>query len=165
MKNYNNIIKNSTNIEEVKKAVTDFNNDIADNVDCKLDENKLKLALDFINKQYEKTFANAFCSLLDTDRKTAYLDLIANPSFKKFVCKIAENGTITIEEKKAVFKFATLEKQYQLNHSIENDNDGKPILNKKVSVFGAKRFYGLCESFIRNILINNITIDEKKDVN
>lgn len=165
MKNYNEIIKNSTNIEEVKKAVTDFNNDLADNVDCKLDENKLKLALDFINKQYEKAFSNAFCSLLDTDRKTAYLDLIANPSFKKFVCKIAENGTITIEEKKAVFKFATLEKQYQLNHSIENDNDGKPILNKKVSVFGAKRFYGLCESFIRNMLISNITVDEEKVVN
>lgn len=164
MKNYNEIIKNSTNIEEVKKAVADFNNDIADNVESKLDESILKKAIDTINKQYEKAFANAFCVLLDTDRKTAYLDLIANPSFKKVVYKVSENGAITIEDKKAVFKFATLEKQYQTLHSIENDKDGKPILNKKVSVFGAMRFYGLCESFIRNMLISNFTVDNEKAV-
>ena len=104
MKNYNEIIKNLEKWEEVKTEISNYNNDINDNVDCILDETTVKNAVEKVNNLYETLFTNAFIGLLENDRKTAFIDLIKNPSFTRVNYKKNENGTFTVDEtKKATF--------------------------------------------------------------
>lgn len=162
MKNYNEIIKNAANFEEMEVIINNINDDILNNVEITFAENTIKNTLDIINADFEKNFFFGVVATLETNRKATFENLIKNPSFNKAVFSINENGTIKFEKKTAIFKFANFEKFYQIYKSEENDKNGKPIANKSVTVFGALRFYGLCDAFIRNMFIGNIASGDTK---
>lgn len=164
MKNYNEIIKKSANYEEMEVIVNNINDDIVNNVECAFSENTLQNALNAINVDFEKAFFANVVVTLESDRKATFENLIKNPTFEKAVFSINENGTIKLEKKTALFKFSNLEKFYQVSKSTEKDKNGKPIANKSVTVFGALRFYGLCDAFIRNMFIGNVASGELKMV-
>lgn len=164
MKNYNEILAKVENFDEMEVIIGQINDDIVNNAEYSFTEKAVKNAVDGINADFEKQFLTNVIGKLDADRKTAFESLVKCPSFPKAVYSYNENGTIKLEKKTAVFKFANLEKKYQLDKSTETNKDGKPIANKAVTVFGALRFYGLCECFIRNIFIGNTTVDSEKTV-
>lgn len=159
--NYNEKITNAENLETLEAVLENLNNDIQDNVEIIFDMAKLDKAVKTINEEYKNNFSKLFAFNLDKDRKTTFENLVKNPNFDKVVIT-DENGTISIEVKKTLFRFSDLENYYQLLHSTETDKKGKPIKNKSVSVFGALRFYGLCDCFIRNLFTNNLVIDNDK---
>ena len=160
MKNYNETLKKIENIEELKTLVTNVNDDIADNIEHIFDISILYKVIENINKTNEIIFSKSFVNILLNDRVSAFNDLVKNPSFTVYSLIINDNNTIEIKESKRLFKFSNLEKCYQTTKSTETDKNGKPILNKSVTIFGALRFYGLCATFIRNCLKSNFTIDE-----
>lgn len=168
MTNYNEILTTATKngtltLDTIKNIVSNYNSNITDNVDCILNETTFKKALETVNNYYKMVFINGFISALENDRATAFKSLIATPSYKKVVYKLNDNGTYTIDENKTtVFKFADIEKSFQLAKSTETDKNGNKIANKSVTVFGALRFYGLTNAFIRNMFIGNITVDGEK---
>ena len=73
MKNYNELLKNTSNIEEVKNIVDDINADIKDNnKDFEFNFAILTDTVKKINKENEGIYTSDFCFLMDTSRKTAY---------------------------------------------------------------------------------------------
>ena len=161
MKNYNEKITKAENLESLQTVVKAINADILDNVAVSFDMAKLEKAVKDINDTFKKDFAKLFAYQVDKDRKTAFENLLKNPTFTRVTIEENINGTINLDAtKKSLFKFADLENAYQLYKSTETDKNGKPIANKAVTVFGALRFYGLCDCFIRNLFATNITIDE-----
>ena len=163
MKNYNTIIKTNTTLEEIKKTVENFNNDLSDNVLCTLEKASIEKALEPINKKLETEFTDKFLITMMTDRKKAFTDLLETPCYTKIVVIENQNKTFKIDDTKTVlFKFSTLEKAYQLSKSKETDKNGKAIPNKSVTIFDALRFYGLMATFIRNLQKSNFEIDEKE---
>lgn len=166
MKNYTEIIKNTTNLETLKNIVADLNNDKLDNTEIIFDMSALEKSVTLINEEYKNSFSSDFCIGIETDRKATFEKLLKNPNYTKVVIVENENGTISLDDsKKSLFKFTDLEKYYQLMKSTETDKNGKPMKNKEVTVFGALRFYGLCDSFIRNLFTNNLIIDDNKVYN
>lgn len=163
MKNYNAEISKSTNWEDVKKVIDSYNNDINDNIECVLDDVSVKKAIAKLNKSYENAFNVATIANIKADRKTAFENLIKNPTFKKIVYKFNDNRTIDTEEKTAIFTFASLENAMHEDGQPLDEN-GNIIKDKSQTVFVARRFYGLCDAFIRNMLIANTTIDNEKIV-
>ena len=161
--NYNEKISAIKNLDELKNLVSELNQKRLDNVKVTFDVKELDKKVMAINKDYETLFTSQFLSLLDNDFKTAYADLVKTPNFDRVILTEEKNGSLKIEVKKALFKFSTLENAYQLKHSKEKSvKNGQPIRNKSVTVFGALRFYGLVSAFVRNLLIENITIDNTK---
>lgn len=161
--NYNEKISAIKNLDELKNLVSELNQNRLDNVQTVYDFSELEKVVEKINTDYENLFVAQFLSLLDTDSKTAFADLLKTPNFDRVILTQEQNGNFKIDVKKALFKFSKLENAYQLKHSVEKSaKNGQPIRNKSVSVFGALRFYGLCDCFIRNLLCENLTIDNTK---
>ncbi len=164
MTNYNEKMVNAKNFEEVEAIVKEYNEKMLDNVECRLDEFAVKKAVEKINLNYEKSFTNSFLLAYETDRKVAFEKLLKNPCFNKITFKINDNATFKVEKKTSIFKFATLEKAYQLSKTTETDKNNKKILNKSVTIFGALRFYGVVDAFIRNMLIQNLSTDTENKI-
>lgn len=161
MKNYNELLKNTTNIEEVKKIVDNINSDITDNnKDFDFDFINLKNAIDTINEDNKKEYTTHFCYTIEISRQTAFNELLGKPYYNTYGIKIEENGTFTITDNTRLFSFVNLEKGYQIFKSTENDKNGKPIANKSVTIFDALRFYGLMSVFVRNLQKSNFEIDK-----
>lgn len=165
MTNYNEKITKAENLETLTEIVDSLNNDILDNAEIIFDMARLEKAVSDINTEYKHNFSLAFAVGIETDRKATFEKLVKCPNFDKIVIATNENGTIKLESKKSLFKFSDLENAYQLLKSTETDKNGKPIKDKSVTVFGALRFYGLCDCFIRNLFSNNLVIDNEKVVN
>ena len=163
MKNYNEIIKkvmeektlNKVRLEEI---ITEYNNDITDNNECKLDFIEIEKAVKMLNDKFEKDFLTSVVVAIGQNRKNAFETLIKCPTFEKIVVSQNENKTIKKEDKTSIFKFAKLENEIQ-SYNQPLDVNGKVIKDKSKTVFGALRFYGLCETFIRNMFISNVNID------
>ena len=158
MTNYNEKIKKASTVAEIEVILEEHKNDILNNVECVLTEKAIGDSLKKINENFEKAFSADFVQTLNIDRKTAFTNLLTHPTFDKYVLTANENGTFSIEKKTALFKFSTLEKAYQLSKS----DDDKP--NKEVTIFGALRYYGCCEAFIRNMLIGNLSVDNENKI-
>lgn len=165
MKNYNEIITKTENLENLKAVIGEINNDILDNTDFIFDFAKLEKTVKAINDNFKNDFSRNFALAIETDRKSAFENLLKNPNFDKIVIAENENGTFELVIKKSLFKFSDLEKYYQGFKSTETDKNGKTIVNKSATVFGALRFYGLCDAFIRNMFTDNLTIDSEKIYN
>ena len=160
MKNYNELLKNTTNIEEVKNIVNSINNTIKDNnKNFEFDFVNLQNAIEKINTENQKEYTEHFCYTMEKDRKLAFNEILDKPYFDTHNIKIEDNGTFTIVDNTKLFSFVNLEKGYQKFKSTENDKNGKPILNKSVTIFDALRFYGLTSVFIRNLQKSNFEID------
>ena len=164
MTNYNEKITKAENLENLNVILDELNNDILDNADIIFDMAKLEKSVAEFNKVYKFEFYNEIAHGLDLDRKATFEKLVKNANFKKLSVEVADNGKLTIKDGKTLFKFAELEKHYQ-TFKAELDANGKPIRDKSITIFGALRFYGLCEAFIRNMFIGNLTIDNEKAVN
>ena len=166
MKNYNELLKKSINIEEVKKVVELLNADIRDNNnDFNFDFVSLKNVVDNINETNKNDFTKHFCYEMSKDRQNAFVELLASPCFDTYSIKIEDNGTYTIKDNTRLFSFVNLEKGYRTFKSTDNDKNGKPILNKSVTIFDALRFYGLMSVFIRNLQKSNFEIDKDNSYN
>lgn len=165
MTNYNEKITKAENLEVLQEIINNINDDMLNNVEFTFDMGKLDKAIKAINAEYKTAFSSAFTLAVIENRKAAFENLVKSPNFDRVVLTENENGTLKIEVKKALFKFSDLEEYYQVFNSIENDKYGKPIKNKAVTVFGALRFYGVCDCFIRNLFTVNLTIDNEKAVN
>lgn len=161
MKNYNEIIKNATTKTDIENVLNDFNTDFLDGKHPILDRFEIDKAIKKINVEYETIFNNSFATMVDIDRKTAFTDLIKTPNFDRLVLVENENKTLKIDTKKALFKIANLEKAYQLSKATETNSKGEPKANKSVTIFGAMRFYSICDCFIRNLFTKNLSIDDK----
>ena len=164
MKNYNELLKNTTNIEEVKNIVDNINADIMDNNEIDFDFVALKNAVDTINENNKKAYTTHFCYAMEQDRKTAFSNIMAKPYFDTYSVKIEENGTFEITDNTKLFSFVNLEKGFQVFKSTDNDKNGKPIANKSVTIFDALRFYGLMSLFIRNLQKSTFEIDKDCDI-
>ena len=165
MKNYAEMLKNITKIEEVKTLIDAINNDIKDNAKFELNFAELEKAIKAINEKNEKAFVDSFLVSFENDRKTALDALLFVPCFDAYSVSIEKDGTYKLTDGKRLFKFAKLEKAFQLLKSKENDKNGKPIPNTGATIFGALRFYGLMMSFIRNLQKTNFEIDENEGYN
>lgn len=166
MTNYNEKITKAENLETLKTVLENLNNDILDNVEIVFDVARLEKAVKAINEEYKNNFSLDFAVGVALDRKATFEKLVKTPNYTKVVIVENENGTFTLDDtKKALFKFADLENYYQTFNSTENDKNGKPIKNKSITIFGALRFYGLCDCFIRNLFTNNLVVDNEKIVN
>ena len=166
MTNYNEKIKQAGNIEELRGVINSINDDILNNVEFTLNMAELEKSVKAFNEEFKNEFISKFIADYEEDRKNAFTNLVKSANFQKVV--IAENdcGTIKFDDtKKSFVKFADLENAYQLYKSTETDKNGHKIKNKSVTIFGALRFYGLCDAFIRNMFIGNLTIDNEKAVN
>ena len=161
--NYNEKIQNSVNLASLKAIVAEINSNIDDNIEFTFDMAKLEKSVAKINEEFKNDFSDAFILWLDTDRKTAFERLVKTPNYTKVIIEVSENGKITLNDsKKSLFKFSDLETALQLARSTETDKNGHKIKNKSVTVFGALRFYGLCDCFIRNLFTTNLIIDNDK---
>lgn len=160
--NYNVKMSEVENLKEMEVILEEHKNKVLNNEECRLDEFTVKNAVDKINKDFEKAFTGSFLVKLAKDRQKAFAWLLANPSFDKVVYKVNENGTFEVESKTTLFKFANLEKAFQISKSKDTNKKGDPIPNKSVTVFGALRFYGLVSVFVRNLQKQNFEIDESQ---
>lgn len=165
MTNYNEKITKAENLEKLMEVIEELNSDILDNAEIIFDMARLEKAVADINIEYKMTFCLDVAVGIETDRKATFVKLVNTPNYNKVVIVTNENGTIKLEIKKTLFKFADIENYYQLFKSTETDKNGKPIKDKSVTVFGALRFYGLCDCFIRNLFSTNLVIDNEKVVN
>lgn len=161
MTNYNEMLKNTNTIKEIKSLVDDINADILDNVPMQFDFAKLQKAVAQVNTNNENDFATHFCYAVELDRKKAFAELLDSPCFDTYSIKANDDGTFEINDNVRLFKFQKLEKAYQVFKSVENDKNGKPIANKSATIFGALRFYGVMGAFIRNLQKSNFEIDGK----
>lgn len=163
MTNYNEKITQAQNLDEVKTVLEGINNAILDNETISFDVAKIEKKIAALNEDEKNHFSFSFCfGCHEVGRKATFEKLVKTPNYDKYMLVENDNGTYTIKEGKALFKFADLEKYYQLAKSTETDKNGKKITNKSVTVFGAKRFYGLCECFIRNLFTTNLVVDGEK---
>lgn len=162
MKNYNEIIKSVKNYEEMEVVINQINEDIINNIENTFAVKEIEQAIKNINAEFEREFFLKVVANLEENRRVTFEHLIKNPSFDRVTFDFNENHTIKLEKKKSIFKFANLEKFYQLYKSEETDKKNNPIANKSVTVFGALRFYGLCDAFIRNMFIGNVASGECK---
>lgn len=167
MKNYNEILANTTTIEEVKNIVKDINNNIKDNnKDFEFNFLELKSAIENINKENRKEYTVSFCYNMDNNRQYAFTQLLNKPYFDTYSVNFNEKTReYEIIDKTSLFSFKDLEKGYQIHKSTDNDTKGNPILNKDVTIFDALRFYGLSTVFIRNLQKANFEIDKDNGYN
>ena len=167
MTNYNELIKNAVSLDELKSIVDRVNNDKMDNAEMIFSESELISKAEKFTEANKKAFSIAFAVAIDADRIKAFTDLLKNQTYTRITVK-KDNDTkkLSIDDTKtALFRFADLEKEYQTRHAKTTKNDSTPMPNKDVSIFGATRFYGLCDCFIRNLLETNLVIDENKVYN
>ena len=164
MTNYTEKLANVTNLEELKAVIENINEDIQDNAEFILDINRMNKQVKILNNQYRNEFSARFNRSLLADRKTAFIELVKVPNYDRIVITENENGTYKIEVKSALFRFTDLE-DYIQSFNQPRDVNGRVIKDKNKTVFGALRFYGLCDCFIRNLFSNNLTIDNEKVVN
>lgn len=175
MKNYNEILKKVKNIDELEVILKQHKQDKLDNVLCQIDQKAVESALSVVNKEFEKEHTSKFLILFNEDRKKGFDFLLETPSFFKYQLIANNNGTFETKKAFSLFKFATLEKQYQLVKSVELNSKGEPKPNTEVTIFGALRFYGMMSTFIRNLqkeqwenddvesyTLENVTVDGKR---
>ena len=166
MTNYNEKIAKAENLGALENIVESLNEDIQNNAEITFDVEKLRAKTALLTTANKNAFSLAFAVAVDTDRKTAFESLLKNPTYKRVTVTENDNGTYSVDDTKtALFRFSDLESCYQLLKSTETDNAGQPVKNKSVSVFGATRFYGLCDCFIRNLYADNLSIDGEKVYN
>ena len=164
MTNYTEKLANVTNLEELKAVIENINEDIQDNAEFILDMNRMNKQVKVLNNQYRNEFSARFNRSLLVDRKVAFTELVKVPNYDRIVITENENGTFKVEVKNALFRFTDLE-DYTQSFNQPKDVNGRVIKDKNKTVFGALRFYGLCDCFIRNLFSNNLTIDNEKVVN
>ncbi len=160
MTNYNEKLENTVKIEEIKAIVDEINNNIKDNnTDFIFDFASLKSAVDEINENNKKAYTRNFCFAMDTSRQSAFNQLLMKPYFDTYGIKVNEDKTFEITDNTRLFSFSNLEKGYRV-HKAEKDINGKPIIDKSITIFDALRFYGLTSVFVRNLQKANFEIDE-----
>lgn len=167
MKNYNEILKNTTKIEEVKILVKEINERLKDNdKDFEFNFLDLKSTVDEINKENRKAYTTSFCFDMDASRQNAFNQLMNKPYFDTYSVNFNENTReYEVIDKTSLFRFKDLERGYMLHKSTETNTKGEAIPNKEVTIFDAKRFYGITSAFIRNLQKSTFEIDKDNSYN
>ena len=160
MTNFNEKITTATTKTDIQNIVNEFNENVLNNVENVLDFSALSKKVDKLNENTKNDFINQTVENIINDRKKAFEKLVYYPNFEKCSLSVEDNGKLKFaDDGKALFKFAELEKAFQLRHATETDKNGKKIRNKSVTIFGALRFYGLCECFIRHLFNDNVSLN------
>lgn len=162
MENYNAKMLEVKNLNELEAIIEKHKNNILDNVDCRLDEFTVKKAIEKVNNTFASEFTDNFINVFITEPKKAFEMLLETPYYKSVTYTENNNHTFSLKtDNKKLFKFADLEKSYQLLKSEETSpKNGAKIPNKGVTIFGALRFYGCMMTFIRNLQKSVFEIDE-----
>ena len=155
-------IETITNLETLKTFIKEYNENLLNGKKEVIDLKKVDEKIEVINENFKNDFSLAFVLSIEDNRKIAFQNLMKNPNFDRISIAKQENGTYVINEKKALFRFSDLERKFQEYHSTETKTkNGKNVVvpNKSKTIFGALRFYGVCDCFIRNLFIENLFID------
>lgn len=174
MTNFNDQLTNLTQtnnatLENLQAILSDYNQKILDNNKTDtIDFSKVEKVKNAINNNYELCFITDYVIQAKSDKKQAINNLLTNFNFKQIQVKLNDNNTIDIvkldsknENIVRLFDFSKLENAYQLANSVENDQKGNPKPNKETTIFGALRIYGLVQTFINNLINENL---DKKDL-
>lgn len=166
MKNYNEMLKNAKNIEEVKKIVDDINNDIKDNnKDFEFNFAVLTEICKSFTDVNKDNFTDNFCAIAKYDRLKAFNGLLSKPYYIGYSAKFdSQNNLYVVVDVEKLFSFSNLEKGYR-KYVAELDTNGKPIIDKSITIFDALRFYGLTSVFVRNLQKANFEIDKDNGYN
>ncbi len=157
-------IENTQTISELEAVFTTFSEKHLDeNTAFSLDDfQALETQTKKLNEKHFSLFCYNFFKMLETDRKTAFENLVENPHYTTAQA-LKDDGKITLSiNEKTLFKFSDLEKQYQLSKSESVNKKGQPIPNISKSIFGSLRFYTVVDSFMRNLFLKNVEIDDDK---
>ena len=159
-------LSNDPTLENLKAIVNEYNESLLNNAPLTLDFAKVETFKNAINSIYEKDFIDTFVNLAKQDKAKAINSLLTTFNYPQISVKINDDNTYSVITQDAngndlvkLFDFKKLEKAYQLAHSVETDKNGKPLPNKGVTIFGALRFQGLCQTFMH--FLTTQTLEEK----
>lgn len=133
---------------------------------CKLyngltDENQKKPIKEAINatilSESDNARKNAIAekiAMFEDNPVTFWQSYLASPTYIAPTLKVSAKDGLSIVDRSIKLLFSAIERQYQLNHSIEQDNHGKAKPNKGVSMFADIHTTGLIYVLNGNIALN-----------
>jgi hypothetical protein len=156
--NVTTIIESTTTLEGLKNLVNDYNANVMDGLENELVFDNLVTICDNLNEDERIRHTIKFLNDLETDRKTAFANLLEKPCYNKISVKVENDGTITVSDPVAVVNSVVdIEKYFRRIKSTKvSPKNGKVIPDDSITIFGKTRFYGLLEKFIQNLVINNV---------
>ena len=157
-------LKNAETLETLKTVVESINNATFDNAEFVFPITKIEEKTRDFTLANKTEYINNFVYAVEKDRKSAFDSLLAKPYYIGYSV-ILDNKKFSIKENKILFKFADLEKAFQIKKHTETNKKGDPIRNTSVTIFNALRFYGLMSVFIRNLQKVNFEVDTEKGYN
>ena len=156
-KNVTVIIEGATTVAKLDELITEFNANVMDGIKNDLVLENFQTICDNLNETERDRHCIKFLNELETDRKTAFKNLLENPCYNKQVIFAGNDGQIKRDTVAVINSVVDIEKYFRRIKSTKTSpKNGKIIPDETITIFGVTRFYGLLEKFIQNLLINQV---------
>lgn len=155
--NVTTIIESATTVAKLDELINEYNANVMDGNENELVFDNFVAICDNLNETERIRHTIKFLKELETDRKTAFANLLENPCYTKISVNLENDETIKKTEPVSVINSVVdIEKYYRKINSTKTNKNGKIIPDETITIFGKTRFYGLLEKFIQNLVINNV---------